>query len=145
MASHEETLRSRIALGWALELLVVAFVMIHMTIDSILADNDFLMLGVDPGPKGLKGLVYLVAIMALTPILVHWIHGVSLRALRWVPVAIAFLAFLFFVLHHLTHWHYGQRSSVSSNVLDVTIHLIGLWVIVNSIRWARFKAPAASP
>lgn len=144
MASHEETLRSRIALGWVIELVILAFMLLHMTIDSILMENDFRSLKADPGPEGLAGLVYLVAIFALMPILVHVAHGAAWRGLRWVVVVVAVLGFLFFLLHHFAHWYYGTRPDFGSHVLDLTVHAVGLWVIASSIRWARFPAPPAT-
>jgi len=138
MQLQEESLRSQIALGWAMGLLILATMLQFMTVESILMDNNFRSLRFDPGREGLKMIVYLIAFYALMPIYVHLVHGLRSRVYRWVAVGLAVLGFLFFLLHHLAHWIYGQRPDFSSHVLDLVLHLIGIWVIVNSIRWARF-------
>jgi hypothetical protein len=143
MQLQEESLRSQIALGWGLGLLILAIMLQFMTVDSILMDNNFRSLRFDPGREGLKMIVYLIAFYALMPIYVHLVHGLRSRVYRWVGVGLAVLGFLFFLLHHLAHWIYGQRPDFASHVLDLVLHLIGLWVIVSSIRWARF--PSAGP
>ena len=137
MQLQEESLRNQIALGWVMELLVVVLTFVVMTIESILMDNGFWSLRMDPGDS-LKWLVYKFGFYALMPIYIHVVHGRKSRFFRWVAVAAAILGFLFYVLHHLSHWQVGQRPDLSSHVLDVVLHLISLWVIFNSIRWARF-------
>jgi len=143
MQSPDESLRNQIALGWTMMLLVLAFVFEFMTIESILMDNNFATLRLDPG-ESTKWLVYLVALYALMPVYVHLVHGMSTRLFRWGAVALASLGFLFFLLHHLSHWQFGQRPDLSSHVLDLVLHLIGLWVVVNSVRWARIPRPGVA-
>jgi hypothetical protein len=143
MEPRNESLRSRIALGWVMMLLVQTIMLVIMTVDSILMDDNFKSLRFDPGSRGLKMMVVLFALYALMPVYVYLVPGGRLPALRWIAVGLAALGFLFFLLHHLAHWHYGQRPDLSSHVLDVTIHLISLWVIVSSIRWARGRDEVA--
>lgn len=139
MQSEEESLRNQIALGWVLELVVVVVMLLFMTIESILMDNNFATLHMDPG-ESTKWMVYLIAFYALMPIYVHLVHGVKPRIFRWLGVALAALGFVFFLLHHLSHWRIGQRPDFSSHVLDLLLHLIGVWVIWSSVRWARWTA-----
>jgi len=138
MAFEEESLRGRIALGWVINLLLVIVGLLFNTIYSILMDDSFRSLRVDPGLPGLKLLTYVIAFYALMPLYVHLVHGLGIRLFRWLSVAFASLAFVFFFLHHLSHWRIGQRPDLTSNVFDLTLHIVGLWVIVNSIKWARF-------
>jgi hypothetical protein len=70
------------------------------------------------------------------PIYVYLISGFRARALRWVAVAGAVRSFVFWILHHLWHWHRGTRPDATSHVIDITLHLVGLWVLVKSIQWA---------
>ena len=143
MQPQEESLRNQIALGWVMELLILAFMFVFMVIDSIVADNSFMSIRMDPGPST-HWLVYLVGVYALMPIYVHLVHGLRPRVFRWLAVALATLGFLFFLLHHLAHWQAGQRPDLSSHAFDLVLHLISLWVIFNSIRWARFPRPVAA-
>jgi hypothetical protein len=143
MQSSEESLRNQIALGWVMMLLVVVITFVFMTIASILMDNNFATLRMDPGDS-IKWLVYLIGLYALMPVYVHLVHGMRTRVFRWAAVALAALSFVFFLLHHLSHWQIGQRPDLSSHVLDVVLHLISLWVIVSSVKWARFPRQGAA-
>jgi hypothetical protein len=143
MPLQEESLRQQIALGWVMELLIVVTMFVCMIIDSAMRDDNFASLRVDPG-NSLKWLVFLIGLYALMPVYVNLVHGLRLRLFRWLAVALAVCGFLFFLLHHLAHWQMGQRPDLSSHALDLVLHLISLWVIVNSIRWARFPRPAAA-
>lgn len=136
MQSREESLRHQIALGWVLKLLVEAIILIFMIIASTLQDNDFFAIRVDPG-QSIRWMVYLIAISALMPIYVHSVHGLRPRVFRWLAVAVAAVSFFFFLLHHLSHWQAGQRPDLSSHVLDLVLEVVSLWVVVQSLRWAR--------
>jgi hypothetical protein len=141
MQSKEDGLRTRIALGWTLELVLFAIMLLFSTIESILMDNGFATLRLDPG-ESIKWLVYIVAFYALMPIYVFSIHELRTRIGRWVAVGLAVVGFVYFLLHHLSHWQIGQRPTFSSHVLDLTFHALGIWVIASSIRWARFPRAA---
>ena len=138
MAFEEESLRGRIALGWVINLLLVVTMLLFMTIDSILMDDSFRSLRVDPGRQGLKTMTYILGLYTLMPVYVHLVHGIKLRLLRWVAVAAAGFGFVYFLLHHLSHLRIGQRVTFTSNVFDLLLHLVSLWVIVNSVKWAKF-------
>lgn len=140
MQSQEESLRSQIALGWALEVAVVIIMLLFMTIESILMDDSFRSLRVDPGRGGLAMMTYLLGLYVLMPVYVNLVHGLKVRLFRWIAVVVAILGFIYFLLHHLSHIMAGQRPGFTSHVLDLLLHAVSLWVIVNSIRWARFKA-----
>lgn len=136
MQSQEESLRHQIALGWVLKLLVEVIMLLFMTIASALQDNEFFALKVDPG-QSIRWMVYLIAVSALMPIYVHSVHGLRLRLFRWLAVAVAAVSFVFFLLHHLGHWRAGQRPDLSSHVLDLVMEAVSLWIVVQSVRWAR--------
>jgi hypothetical protein len=144
MQPEEESLRSRIAIGWVMLLVLVVIMLDFMTMSSILANDNFKLLRMDPGPSGLVMLVWVLGLLALMPLYVHWVHPMRSRIPRWIAVVVAVLTFLYFLLHHLAHWAAGQRPDPTSHVFDVIFHLFGLWVIVNSIRWARFRRPDAA-
>jgi hypothetical protein len=88
--------------------------------------------------------VYVFAAYPVLPVYIHLVHGRKTRLFRWIAVALAALGFLFFLLHHLSHWTLGQRPDLSSHVLDLAIEVISLWVLVNSVKWARLPRPAAA-
>jgi len=134
----ELSLRTQISFGWITNLLVSSVMLLFMTIESVLADNDFRSLRLDPGMEGVKGsLVYLLAFYALMPVCVNLVAGFRTRVFRWIAVACASVGFVFFLLHHLSHWYFGTRPDFTSHVLDLILHTVGIWVIVNSIKWAR--------
>lgn len=139
MQPEEESLRNRIALGWTLLLLLVVIMLEFMTMASILADDNFKLLRMDPGPQGLIMLVWVLGFMAVMPVYVHWVHSMRSRIPRWIAAVLAILTFLYFLLHHLAHWAAGQRPDATSHVFDLVFHLVALWVIVLSFRWAKFK------
>lgn len=134
---REETLRTQIAIGSITNLLILCMMFAFMITGSALADNGFRALHRDPGIRGLNMLVYMVPYYALMPIYVYWVSGLRLRFLRWVAVANAGLGFVFWILHHLSHWHFGERPDFGSHVMDLTLHAVGLWVLVQSITWAK--------
>lgn len=139
MHLREESLRSQIAIGWATALIVLAIMLENMILESIFKDNNFKALRYDPGVNGMKMMLFVLGLYALMPMLVSLANNLSTRIVRWLAVAVTALMFLFFAFHHLAHWYYGERPSPSSHVLDVSHHLLMLWVLVNSIRWARFN------
>ena len=138
MAFEEESLRGRIALGWAINLILVTIMLLFMTIDSILMDDSFRALRMDPGRQGLRLLTYVLALYALMPVYVHLVHGLKTRLFRWIGVALACVGFVYFLLHHLSHWNFGQRPDFTSHVFDLVFHVVSLWVMFNSVRWAKF-------
>ena len=144
MQPEEESLRGRIALGWVLLLLLVTIMLEFMTMSSILANDNFKLLRMDPGAQGLVMLVWVLGLFGVMPIYVHWVHGMRSRIPRWIAVVMGVLTFLYFLLHHLAHWAAGQRPDLTSHVFDLVFHLVALWVIVNSIRWAKFRRPDAA-
>jgi len=138
MAFEEESLRGRIALGWVINLVLVTITLLFVTIESILMDDSFRSLRIDPGLQGLASMTYIMAVYGLMPVYVHLVHGLRMRLFRWIAVAMAGLAFVYFLLHHLSHWRIGQRPDFTSHVLDLTLHVVAIWVLVNSVRWAKF-------
>jgi hypothetical protein len=139
---RDESLRTQIALGWITNLLIGCLMFTFMIMESALADNAFRALRRDPGVEGLKFLVYMVPFYTLMPVYVYAVGGLRSRVFRWIAVVMAALGLFFFLLHHLSHWYFGTRPDLSSHVLDLSLHAIGIWVLVNSIRWARLPAAA---
>jgi len=139
MQHQDESLRSQVALGWVMNGVVLALTFAFMIIESSVMSNDFRSIRIDPGTT-VKWLAYIVVLYPLMPIYVCFAHERRSRVFRWVAVAAACLGFVFFLLHHLSHWNLGQRPEVSSHVFDVAIEIVSVWVIVQSVRWARIRS-----
>jgi hypothetical protein len=128
---------TRIALGW-ITILILLLVMLAMMIVFSAFDNDgFTMLRRDPGRVGLRQMSFLVAAYAVMPILAYAIDRLRFAALRWMMVAFAGANFFYLLLHHLSHWQGGERPTLGSHMIDLAIDAVGLWLIYNSVRWAR--------
>jgi hypothetical protein len=145
MPTQEPTLRFQIALGWIAILLVSSMDLIFGIIRSLLTESDrrFRSLRMDPGLQGIDTLVWFIAFYALMPIVISLVAGLRWSVFRWVAVIITTLEVLFMGAHHFFHWTAGDRPSLSSNVLDFSIHLLGLWILVNTVRWAQLRHEAA--
>lgn len=141
-ANKEESLRIQIALGSITVLLIANWLLAFMIVESALADNGFRALHRDPGLAGLNFITYIVPYYALIPVYVYLVRDFRLRAFRWVAVAMSGLGFVFWILHHLSHWRFGQRPTFTSHVVELTLHTVGLWLLVSSIRWAKLLLPA---
>jgi hypothetical protein len=83
-------------------------------------------------------MTYILALYALMPVYVHLVHGLRVRLFRWIAVIPAVLGFSYLLLHHLSHWRVGQRPDFTSHVFDLVLHVVALWVIMNTIKWAKF-------
>jgi hypothetical protein len=141
--SREEDLRHQVALGWVMNGAVLAISFGFMIIESALMNNNFRSVRADLGGS-IGWLVYVVALYPLMPVYIHLVHALRPRALRWLAVAVAALGFVFFTLHHLSHWFAGQRLDLRSHAFDVAIEVISLWVLYNSVRWARLPRGESS-
>lgn len=128
---------TRIALGWLTILLLLQVTLAMLTVFSAFDNDGFAVLRRDPGQIGLRQLSYLVAAYALMPILVYTIDSMRMTVLRWLMVAFAGMNFIYVLLHHLSHWQIGERPTFGSHVIDLAIDAVSLWLIYNSVRWAR--------
>lgn len=135
--NHKEIYPTRIAIGWLSLLLLLVVMLVFMIVFSALDNDEFASLRRDPGRGGLRMMTYVVGIYALMPILVQIVDRWRMAAARWIMVAAAAGNIMFMLMHHLSHWHGGDRPNFNSHVLDLAIHAVGLWVLYNSIRWAR--------
>jgi hypothetical protein len=138
--AREESLCTQIAVASVTALLTLCWMLTFMIVQSALENNAFRDLQRDPGVNGLTSLVYIVPFYALLPVCVFSVRKLKARVFRWIVVAFAGFALVFWILHHLSHWLFGQRPTFSSHVVDLTLHAVGLWMLVNAIKWA--KPPA---
>jgi|SRR5450631_383129 hypothetical protein len=138
---REQSLLAQIGLGWITNLLIMGLMLVFMIIQSVLEKNNFRLLWRDPGFEGLRFLIAMVPCYALMPPFMYLVSGIRWRPLRWMAVVAAALALIVFLLHHLSHWYFGERPDLNSHLQDITLHLVGLWVLVNTIKWARLPFP----
>ena len=136
-----ENLATQVAIGWGLMLVTFALMLTVMVMDNIFANNDFHALRRDPGPGFMPLLLYIFGVYAMMPIYVFIVARSRLKIFRWIALAIAVWFFLFFFMHHLSHWQHGDRPTIASHVIDSMLDVYGVWVIVNSIRWALVQEP----
>jgi hypothetical protein len=127
----------RIALGWVSLLTLLLVMLMTMIVFSALDDDGFSALRKDPGRGGIRAMSYVVAVYALMPIFVYIADKFRSAIVRWALTAVAASSFFFLILHHLSHWHGGDRPNFNSHVIDIAIHAVGLWLVYNSARWAR--------
>jgi hypothetical protein len=144
MSLQENSLRSQIALGWVLMLLIMTIMLAFMIVQSSFMNNNFASLRDDPGQAGLDWIVYVLAVYILMPIYINVTAGWRHPLFKYLPVVAAALILAYFIVHHTSHWYAGDRPTFSSNVLDVLHHVVTLWVLVNSIRLAANPAFAAA-
>ena len=151
MQHQEESLRWKVALGWVISLVLLTIQFASRLAHGMLteADHYFRSLHVDLGVAGLRTLLVIACAYALMPIFVLVMGGARLRAPRWIAVAAAALALVSTpgsrtsnIPHHLLHLVAGAEPVFVVNVPDLTMQLILLWVLVNSVRWARYGATA---
>lgn len=144
MNVREESLRNQIAIGWIGMLLVVVLMLVSMTIAGVYDNDGFKALHQDPGTDGLQMLQFMLGSYALMPVVVSLLGMVPMRAVRWLAVVYAILIMFYFTLHHASHAVHGERPTTSSHMLDIAHHALALWVVINSIRWARIKPEQAA-
>jgi hypothetical protein len=136
-SNYEENLPIQIAMGWVMLLLILSISLIVLVVQGTIANDSFAVIRQDPGPMGLKLIVFLFAIYAVMPVFVYIANKADVKFLRWVIAVMGIIFLLFFVLHHISHWQYGDRPDLNSHALEMAHHIIGLWVIYLSVKWAR--------
>lgn len=142
--AREESLCTQIAVASVTALVILCWMLVFMIVQSALENNSFRLLQRDPGANGLPMLVYIVPFYSLLPVYVYAVRRLRTRAFRWVVVALAGIAIVFWLLHHLSHWQFGERPTFSSHVVDLTLHAVGIWLLVSAIKWAKSPVPAGA-
>lgn len=140
--NRETSLPTQVAVGWTLILLVKTFSFSAGILFSILANDSYEILSVDPGIRAARAFLYVFWLLSLMPVFVMLSTRTEARFPRWIGVALVSALLFLTALHHGSHWHNGDRPDFNSHVIDLMNYGVGLWVLFNSIRWAR--APAAA-
>lgn len=128
-----DDLRSRIAQGWTAMLLAFVCMFLGDLVKSAIT-NDFSKWATDPGPLGLRVVSVVMTIYIVVPMLVR---NVRARWYRWVAVAQAAVIGMFILAHQVAHALNGSRPFDINHIFDFTHHVLAIWVIVLSVRWAQ--------
>ena len=134
---RDDFLALQVAMGWILLLLIKTVGFSAAILFSIYAENGFRELFSDPGPTSARSLWYVFWLISAMPIYIMVATRSRQVWLRWISVPIAAAFLLIGILHELSHWQYGDRPDFNSHVIDLMNHGAALWILVNSIRWAR--------
>lgn len=122
-----------IAQGWILMFLV--FVCIHVT--------GFLVAGVRCEPNAFSGrdgataLQALVALMLLHAVMPVLVMTVGRRWFRWAVAGLALLSGAGMLVHEIHLLVVRGGGFGAANLLDVSHHVLALWVGALALRWAR--------
>lgn len=86
------------------------------------------------GMPGVKFILAVMTVYALLPVLVrtlaaHWF--------RYVVVGLTVLMSLFVGAHEVSHLTAGDKPFGLLHLLDLTHHILGIWVTVAAVLWAR--------
>jgi len=141
MQAPYDELRSRIAQGWtAMFFMVICGFLSDLIKSAVTA--DFTKWDRDPGPIGLNIVSCVMAIYIFMPVL---IRAVKAQWFRWLVVTLTVFFSLFFVAHQVAHALSGTRPFDIVHVFDFGHHILGIWVTVLAVRWAREEAPLPLP
>lgn len=131
-----DDLRNRIALGW--------ISMLFCAIGGFMADliksavsNDFSKWSSDPGPIGLQIVSTVIVIYIAMPLI---IRSASAVWFRWTLVGLTVFFALFFLAHQVAHAVSGTRPFDIVHAFDFAHHVIAIWQVVLTARWARAVA-----
>jgi hypothetical protein len=135
----DDYLCTQIVHAW-IGMFIVFASMLLMQVLQLLIDDNVEMLYLDPGISGMKVLISIEAFYAMMMVLTHLVHPVAkLRPLRWLLMVAGLLTWMYFITHHAGHYTQNERPDFFSNVLDLTHHVLGLWLVITSVRWARYS------
>lgn len=132
-----------IAMGW-ISLLLILAVGVMMLMMTSLVTHQTIMLERDPGVQGVAMITWLFALYAVMPVVVYGADRIDFKPLKWAVVVLTILLLVYFILHQLSHWRFGERPTLTSHALETSHHLVSLWIIYMSVKWALEKRPAAA-
>ncbi|MDB5815274.1 MAG: hypothetical protein JWN23_2391 [Rhodocyclales bacterium] len=132
-----DSLRSRIAQAWTAMFFCVTCGFLNDLILSA-ATNDFSKWEFDPGTFGLKMVSVVMTIYIFMPIL---IRNINAHWFRWFCLVATVFFGLFFVAHQVAHALTNTRPFNIIHIFDFAHHILVVWTIVLTARWARQARP----
>lgn len=112
----------------------VANIVLDLTKCTVI--GDFSAWGAHLGMKGLKFVTTVMAIYAIMPMLVKTIAD---QWFRYFVIGVSVFMTLFVAAHEVSHLLKGDKPWGIAHALDVTHHILGVWVIFAASIWARQK------
>jgi hypothetical protein len=133
--NQSERLRNIAAQGW------IAMAIIFLA--SLLMDLARFTTAGTP-EKWVEGLgmtsVYITYVMFSIYILMPFlITNISARWFRFFVAGMSMFATLFIATHELSHFLAGNKPFGFSHALDITNHIVGIWVSVVAVKWYRLR------
>ena len=135
MNQLDDAFRGRVAQGWiAMFLCFACMFLMALVRDAV--GNDFSRWAADPGNLGLRVVSVLMTIYIFMPMLVRNVRG---HWFRWVAVGIAAFIGFFILAHQVAHALTQSRPFDIVHIFDFSHHLLTLWVVTLTVRWARVE------
>ena len=128
-----ERMRSIVAQGW-LAMFMVFLANIVMDLVRILITGTQAQWAEHMGMQGVKFILVVMAVYAVMPVL---IRTLSARWFRGTVIGITALMSLFVGAHEVSHLMASDKPFGPLHALDITHHLLGIWVLVAAIAWFR--------
>lgn len=141
-SSQSDYFATQVVIGWVAFLLVTVASLVCAIVFSAYDSNNFAALFDDPGPAELRGIRYVVFFIVLIPIYVSVFAQTTIRPLRWLPIVLAACVLFWGGMHHLSHVVHGDMPTLGSNMIKFAQHAVMLWILWNSLCWAR-STPSA--
>ncbi len=131
--SRSEQLRSLVAHGWTAMFLVflanLVMDLVRVTIEGSAAPWAAHM-----GMQGVKFILAIMAVYAAMPVLVRTF---SARWFRYAMVGLTVFMSLFVGAHEASHLVAADKPFGLLHTLDLMHHVLGIWVAVAAVMWAR--------
>ncbi len=135
---NTDRLRALLAQGWTLMFMVFTGNLIIDLIKNEIRGN---------GPEwaqhlGMPGVKLLLVVMAIYVVMPMLIRTFDAHLFRLFVVVMSVLMGLFVGAHELSHLAPNDKPFGILHTLDLTHHLLVIWVTVTAIRWVRLGQPA---
>lgn len=131
--NKSERMRSIVAQGWTAMFLVF---IANIVMDLV----RILVLGVQAQwaeHMGMQGVKFILAVMSIYALMMVLVRTLSARWFRFATVGITALMTLFVGAHEVSHLMAEDKPFGLLHALDMTHHILGVWVLVAAVMWAR--------
>ena len=131
--SSSERFRAMVAQGWTLMFMVfVSNLVIDLIKNAVRGDGT--QWAQHLGMPGVQLLLVVMAIYALMPMLVR---SLSAQWFRFAVVGLTVFMGLFVGAHEISHLNPNDKPFGIFHTLDLTHHVLVIWVTVAAVRWSR--------
>jgi hypothetical protein len=141
MQQQEPSTAHFIAQGWVMMFLVFIAVLMMEFVTASVADDLSIFRNPD-GQRMLRVVIFVVMLHALMPLLVWKLDAAWFR---WTVLCITGVFTVAMIGHQWIHVLRDDRPVGLLNLLDITHHVLGLWVTTAAWRWVReTRSPMAA-